>query len=230
MHRIPAPARVNRKAGIRAEGESAIITAAEQVFATYGYRGASTSMIAEQAGVSKAMIYHYFETKELLYQIVLERTHNWWGEAAELLDRFSEPVEALTAYIHRKMDMSRENYYGSKVWASEVMQGAPILQGYLETEVREWTKKQIERIRSWVRAGKIEPVEPFYLLLMIWATTQHYADFEHQIATLNGGRPLDDEQHRAAKDTVTRIILKGIGASIKSRRSKPRANPTRDPE
>jgi TetR/AcrR family transcriptional regulator len=46
---------------------------------------------------------------------------------------------------------------------------------------------------------------------MIWATTQHYADFGHQITTLNEGKELSDEQWEEAKRTATEIILRGIG-------------------
>jgi TetR/AcrR family transcriptional regulator len=49
-------------------------------------------------------------------------------------------------------------------------------------------------------------------MYMIWATTQHYADFGHQIKTLNGGVELSDEQFEEAKRTVTNIVLRGIGA------------------
>jgi TetR/AcrR family transcriptional regulator len=52
-----------------------------------------------------------------------------------------------------------------------------------------------------------------HLLYMLWATTQHYADFGHQIETLNGGLPLSEAQWQAAKASVKAIILKGIGAT-----------------
>ncbi|TIV42369.1 MAG: TetR/AcrR family transcriptional regulator, partial [Mesorhizobium sp.] len=42
--------------------------------------------------------------------------------------------------------------------------------------------------------------------------TQHYADFGHQIETLNGGKPLSDRQWREAKENIKRVILTGIGA------------------
>lgn len=110
----------------------------------------------------------------------------------------------------RKMDMSRENHFGSKVWATEIIQGAPLLESYLVSEVRPWMQAQTARIRVWIGSGKLRPVEPFYLLLMIWATTQNYADHEHQIAVLNDGKPLDDAQYAEAKATVTSIILRGV--------------------
>jgi TetR/AcrR family transcriptional regulator len=55
-------------------------------------------------------------------------------------------------------------------------------------------------------------VDPEHLLYMLWATTQHYADFGHQIETLNGGKPLTNAQWQAAKDSVKSMILRGIGA------------------
>lgn len=201
-----------RKAAIRAENESLIIGAAEQLFAKFGYRGTSISVVAEAAGVPKANVYHYFASKEALYQRVLERTHIWWGSAALVFETEDDPVEALSAYVNRKMDMSRENYFGSKVWASEVIQGAPMLQGYLENEVRGWTRLQMARIERWIAEGKILPIAPLPFLMMIWATTQWYADFEHQITALNGGRGLTDDEFEAAKVTVREIVLRGIGA------------------
>jgi TetR/AcrR family transcriptional regulator len=145
-----------------------------------------------------------------IYRRVLDRTHKWWGEAADVLDDYTEPRDGLAAYIHRKMDMARENYFGSKVWTGEVIQGAPLLEPYVEGEVKPWMEAQIARIRHWISAGKLRPIEPFYLLLMIWTTTQKYADYEHQIAVLNGGRPLSDSQFTDAKTAVTGIILRGV--------------------
>lgn len=58
---------------------------------------------------------------------------------------------------------------------------------------------------------RILPVEPSALLYMIWASTQHYADFEHQVTALNDGLPLSDEQFEQSVQTVTAVILRGIG-------------------
>lgn len=202
-----------RKAAIREANETAIISAAEVVFARHGYRGCSISMVAKEAGVPKANVYHYFDGKDTLYQKVLDRTHKWWSDAALVFDRFDNPVDALSAYIDRKMDMSRENYYGSKVWASEVIAGAPTLRGYLETEVNDWVRKQVERIGKWIDEGRMKPVEPLPFLLMIWSTTQWYADFECQIRILNGGKDFNDAEFERAKATVREIVLSGIDAS-----------------
>ena len=116
-------------------------------------------------------------------------------------------------YIEAKLDISRHHPFGSKVWASEVMHGAPVIQDYLETTLRDWTEGRAAVIRRWIAEGKMDPVDPRHLLYMIWATTQHYADFGHQIETLNGGKPLTDRQWREVKDSVKAVILRGIGVA-----------------
>jgi len=200
------------KAAIREENEKAILQAAEAVFAEYGFAGATTSRIAELAGIPKANLHYYFPTKEQLYRRVIDEIFTIWLDAAASFDDCDDPVEALTQYIHKKMDISREHPMGSKVWANEIIHRAPVIHDYLETTLRDWTASRITIIEKWIAAGKIARVEPRYLLYMIWATTQHYADFNHQIATLNGDKPLSDAQFQQAKADATQIILRGIGA------------------
>jgi TetR/AcrR family transcriptional regulator len=59
----------------------------------------------------------------------------------------------------------------------------------------------------------MDPISPRHLLYLIWSSTQHYADFGHQIQTLNTGTPLSDGDWQDAKTAVKRIILKGIGVT-----------------
>lgn len=199
---------------IRAENERLILNAAEFIFARHGFRGATMQMIADAAGLPKANLHYYFTSKEALYRQVVERIFNVWLEAADSFETSGSPAQALRRYITRKMDLSRSHPYGSKVWANEVMQGAPIIQDYLETALREWTDTRIAAIERWIAAGRMCAVDPRWLLYMIWATTQHYADFAHQIETLNEGRPLSDEQWHAATRTVCEIVLGGVGLSV----------------
>jgi TetR/AcrR family transcriptional regulator len=92
------------------------------------------------------------------------------------------------------------------------MHGAPVIQDYLETTLRDWTDGRIAVIQRWIDEGKMAPINPRHLLYMLWATTQHYADFGHQIQTLNDGKPLSDKQWREAKASVKDMVLRGIGA------------------
>jgi TetR/AcrR family transcriptional regulator len=208
MNDAPRPL---KRSEIRQQNEALILRAAEKVFAEAGFGGATMQLIADMAGLPKANLHYYFATKEDLYRRVVQTIFEIWLEAAEAMDLSDDPVAGIGAYVEAKMEISRSHPDGSKVWAYEVMHGAPVIQDYLETTLRDWTQSRIDRIEGWIAAGKIRPIAPRHLLYMIWATTQHYADFGHQIATLNRG-PLADSDWREAKETVKEILLRGIGA------------------
>ena len=205
-------ARPLRRIEIRQLNETLILQAAEKVFAEAGFGGATMQLIADMAGLPKANLHYYFPTKEALYRQVVQNIFEIWLQAAGSMDRAPGPVEGIGAYIDAKMEISRRHPDGSKVCASEVMHGAPVIQDYLETTLRDWTTGRATLIQRWIDEGKMAPVNPEHLLYMLWATTQHYADFSHQIETLNGGKPLTEAQWRAAKDSVKTMILRGIGA------------------
>ncbi|MBK5946676.1 TetR family transcriptional regulator [Rhodobacter veldkampii DSM 11550] len=204
------PNRPPRRQAIRQANEALILSAAEKVFAEAGFGGATMQVIADLAGLPKANLHYYFPTKESLYRSVVKTIFHIWLEAAETFDAAPGPAEGIGAYIDAKMDISRRHPHGSKVWATEVMHGAPVIQDYLETTLRDWTEGRARVIRRWIAEGKMAPVDPYHLLYMLWATTQHYADFSHQIETLNGG-PLSDADWQAAKASVKGIVLRGIG-------------------
>ncbi|MDT8853667.1 TetR/AcrR family transcriptional regulator [Paracoccaceae bacterium Fryx2] len=204
------PARPPKRREIRQQNETLILQAAEKVFAEAGFGGATMQLIADVAGLPKANLHYYFATKEDLYRRVVQNIFEIWLHAADCFDAAPGPQEAIGAYIDAKMEISRRHPAGSKVWASEVMHGAPVIQDCLETTLRDWTRGRAALIRRWIDEGRMAPVDPEHLLYMLWATTQHYADFGHQIETLNGGRPLTDRQWQAAKDGVKGIILRGI--------------------
>jgi len=194
------------KAHIRAENERLILEAGERIFAQHGFRGATMQMIADQAGLPKANLHYYFDSKEKLYRCVVEKIFEIWLQAASSFENSDEPKEALKLYIYEKMQISRRHPYGSKVWANEVMQGAPIIQDFLETQLRSWTDGRIESIQAWIAAGKIRPVEPRWVMYMIWATTQHYADFEAQIRLVRG--PNIVQPHDGSEDFLDQVFQK----------------------
>ena len=201
-----------RRSKARAQTEALILQAAEKVFAEAGFGGATMQLIADVAGLPKANLHYYFATKEELYRRVVQTIFEIWLQAASAMDGTDDPAEGIGAYIEAKMEISRRHPDGSKVWASEVMHGAPVIQDYLETTLRDWTRGRAALIQRWIDEGRMAPVDPERLLYMLWATTQHYADFNHQIETLNGGKPLSDAQWHEATEAVKSMILRGIGA------------------
>ena len=148
------------KTDIRVENERLILRSAEQVFAQHGFRGSTMQMIADGAGLPKANIHYYFGSKERLYRRVVECIFEIWSGAAASFEQSEDAAEALQFYIKQKMQISRLHGNGSKVWANEVMQGAPIINDFLQTVLQEWTDGRIKTIQSWIDQGRIKPINP----------------------------------------------------------------------
>jgi len=194
----------------REETRERILAAAERVFAEYGYEGASFGRIAQEVNLPKSNVVYYFETKKKLYRLVVEDIFNVWRHAADNIQPNSDPVQALGEYVDTKLELARVRPHGSKVWANEIIQRAPIVQDYLENELRDWTNDRISVIDGWIDRGMIRPINARNLLYAIWATTQHYADFTHQIQTLNDDKELSETQWSETKRAVKDILINGI--------------------
>lgn len=74
--------------------------------------------IAQLADVPKSNVHDYFSTKKALYQEVLLEQLEIWKQDALCVEHYDDPRMVLSTYFRA---------HGSKVWAAEVMQGAPIL-------------------------------------------------------------------------------------------------------
>ncbi len=199
------------KAETREENERLILQAAEKVFAVHGFKGSTTNQIANEAGLPKANVHYYFGTKVVLYKCVLEAILNDWMAAAEVFKTHADPVIALSRYIEAKMDLSRRRPHGSRVWAREIMSGAPLMEEVLSTTLKQWVDECIFTLNRWMSENKMARVDARALLYMIWATTQHYADFDRQIEVLNNGRALSDRDFAEKKQQVIALILASVG-------------------
>jgi TetR/AcrR family transcriptional regulator len=204
------PAGRPARSQVREDNEKLILEAAEAVFAELGFKGATTGAIAERAGLPKANVHYYFPSKHDLYRDVMARVLERWLAAADSLDDSDDPEEALGRYIAAKMELSRTRPLGSRIFAGEIMRGAPVIEDHLETTLKNWLVSRSAIVRRWIDEGKLAPVDPKVLFYLIWASTQHYADFARQIEVLNDGQKLSDEQWADATREVTRTILRGV--------------------
>ena len=207
----PVPLR-RRKAHIRETNEAHLLACAEAVFAERGLEGASTAMIAERAGLPKANLHYYFPTKLALYRRVLEDLFEDWHRAADTFESSDDPVEAIGGYVRTKMELSRRRPLGSKVWASEIIHGAVHMQDILNERVKPWLETRVIVIDGWIARGLLAPVDAQTLMFMIWATTQHYADFDAQIRALKGKRALSQKAFDASTEEVVKLVIRACGA------------------
>lgn len=198
------------KTRIQLRNEERILDAAQEVFATFGYQGATIDEVADRAGISKPNLHYYFKRKRDLYLAVLRRTLDIWLVPLRELDRTGDPAVELGNYIAHKVQLSRRFPAASRVFANEIVQGAPFLKEYLQTNLRQVVERKAEVIQHWIDQGKLAPVDPYHLIFLIWAATQHYADFMPQIKAVMNVSRLNQGHFRKVEQSLSRIILHGV--------------------
>ncbi|WED25318.1 TetR family transcriptional regulator C-terminal domain-containing protein [Vibrio sp. DW001] len=199
-----------RGGSIRAKNRQRILYAAEQEFAKYGFKGTSVQAIADSVELPKANILYYFKSKTGLYKALLTDILEMWNQGFSIDANQQAPDEVIRRYIIEKMRYSRTHPMRSKIFAMEIIQGAPIIRDAIEQPMVVWSKSKVDVIQTWIDEGLITKINPLYLLFLIWGTTQFYADFDSEIELING-RSLDDEEFIEAGDFTVNIVLKGLG-------------------
>ncbi len=200
-----------KRTRIQVENEERILDAALEVFSTYGFRGATIDQVASKAGMSKPNLLYYFRRKADLYKAVLNRTLEMWLEPLEEISADGDPQVELGAYVSRKIEFSKNFPEASRLFVSEILHGAPLMNEVLHHRVKDIADKKAAVLSAWAKSNKLANVDPHHVIFMIWAMTQHYADFEVQIRAILPGAENDREGlFDTADKAVSQVLLYGL--------------------
>ena len=199
---------------IRAFNEAKILKAAELEFAEQGYKGASINRIALRAKLPKANIHYYFGSKQELYLKVLETILKLWDQSLNEFKPEDDPTVVLHKYIKDKIAFAQSHPVASRIFAKEILSGAPELKTYFNNDYQHWFQARVAVIETWTQQGKILPINPTHFIFLLWSSTQHYADFEAQILAAMGKRKLTQKDYDAASQTLIEIIFRGCGLAV----------------
>jgi AcrR family transcriptional regulator len=195
---------------IRERNRRLIIKAGIEVFSRKGFDGARIAEIAEASGLPKANVYYYFASKEEIYTAIIAHLIAGWDDALKYISPEREPAEAFRLYIRAKLEYTRKNVAETRLFASEIIQGARFLKKKDREHMRHMTDEYVTVVEGWIAEGKMVPVDARHLFIMLWAATQFYADFEPAAADGLRKSRLKSEDYEAAAVTITETILRGI--------------------
>jgi len=207
--KLPAKAPTRRSRAVAAK-RSAILSAALEFFSQFGIHGTSLDKVAERADVSKTNLLYYFPSKEELYIAVLKDLLDVWLAPLRALRHDQHPLEAIRDYIRLKLEVSRDHPQASRLFCMEMLQGAPLLKAELAGDLRHLVEDKAAIIETWVLQGKLAAVQPDHLIFMLWATTQHYADFATQVEAITGQTLNDEHFFNQTVENVQRMVIEGI--------------------
>ncbi len=210
-----------RRTRIQQEKRELILEAALEVFSTHGFRGSTIDQIAEAAGMSKPNLLYYFRRKEDIYEKLMQRLLDTWLAPLRALDEAGDPLLELRGYIRRKLEMSRAFPRESRLFANEILQGAPRVLPMLEGELKSLVDEKAVILRGWMRSGRIARTDPYHLIFSIWATTQHYADFDVQVRAVLGPDRGGDGRFEDAARFLEQLFVEGLRTNEGAARVKP---------
>ncbi|MCY1237485.1 HTH-type transcriptional regulator RutR [compost metagenome] len=210
---LPRAARTQRRTRIQEEKEERILEAALEVFSANGFRGATVDQIAEVAGMSKPNLLYYFRTKEAMHRALIDRVLDTWLDPLREFNAEGNPVAEIRSYIRRKLEMARDYPRESRLFANEVLQGAPHIEDELKGPLKALVDEKAEVIRAWAKAGKIAKCDPYHLIFAIWSTTQHYVDFDVQVRAVLGQGNSGEGRFEDAARFLERLFVDGLQVS-----------------
>jgi TetR/AcrR family transcriptional regulator len=184
--RTPARKHSTTLTRIQREKQDVILEAALEVFSKHGFRGATIDQIAEAAGMSKPNLLYYFPRKEEIHKRLMIEMLDVWLAPLREMDSDGDPIPEIRSYIRRKLEMSRDFPRQSRLFANEMLQGAPRILDVLEGDLKALVDEKARVIEGWMEAGRLNRTDPYHLIFSIWATTQHYADFDVQVRAVLG--------------------------------------------
>ena len=191
--------------------EQDILAAAKRLFAQRGFGGVSLDHIAREVGASKQNLLYYFPSKEELYRRVLHGVLDVWLSYMDALSqRQDDPEQALREYIAGKLRFSREHPDDSRVYANEVVSGAPIFSAEIAERVIPALQADVAIFNRWAEQGLCRPVDGRHLMILLWASTQVYADWASQISLVLGKKKLGAEDFSAAESLIVDMVLRTV--------------------
>ncbi|SCX14315.1 Rut operon repressor [Agrobacterium sp. DSM 25558] len=208
---IPRAAKTQKRTRIQEEKEETILEAALDVFSANGFRGTTIDQIAEVAGMSKPNVLYYFRTKEAMHRALIERVLDTWLDPLRAFDATGNPETEIRSYLRRKLEMARDYPRESRLFANEVLQGAPHVEDELKGPLKQLVDEKAEVIRAWAKAGRIAACDPYHLIFSIWATTQHYADFDVQVRSVLGEGNAGEGRFEDAARFLEQLFMGGLG-------------------
>jgi TetR/AcrR family transcriptional regulator len=156
------------------ETENRIIEAAAKVFLEKGKAGARTQVIADVAGINKALLHYYFRSKEKLYDIVAERViRNAFNQILGNISEINDFETFLKQFLHNYLKTISSNPMIPRFMLWEIEAGggriAQIIKSILNMDDMD-ENPLFKIVNKAIRDKQIRPVDPIHFVISLIAS------------------------------------------------------------
>lgn len=190
----------------------AILDAAIVAFSTYGFGGARVDKIAESAKVNKAMLYHYFGSKEDLYLAALKEIYSDIRRAEAELDLdMDDPTAAIAGLVAFTFRYYIDHPAFIRIINTENLYGAVHLKG--ASDMPALNAPILEKVAAILKTGIAQKVfragiDPLDLYISISSLGFTYVANRHTLEAVFGRNLLAPDQIEARLATMTDMVLR----------------------
>ena len=188
-----------------------LLQSALNAFSAKGFNGATTKEIAAAAGVTEAVIFRHFPTKQALYQAVLEseigcpKFQQWLAVAQDCMER-DDDEGLFRAIASAIIESYSDDARLERVLLFAALEGNEQgLAHYRSTSIPIYELLRVYIVKR-QRAGALADVHPATILSAIAGMAQRYAVFTHLFGFTS------EVSKEEAVSTYTRILMNGIQA------------------
>jgi TetR/AcrR family transcriptional regulator len=187
-----------------------LIDVAIDLFSRKGFAGTTTKEIATAAGVTEAIIFRHFATKQDLYKAILDArcstrdAQAWFSEAQQFMDA-NDDEGLFRALITTIIQCKRDDPRFERLMLHAALEGNELAIMHHNQCALPIGKKLIAYIEKRQHEGAIRQLDPIAVIFSVAGIADYYAGqkYLHQSANI----PLSDE---AVIDAFLSIIMKGL--------------------
>jgi TetR/AcrR family transcriptional regulator len=190
---------------------AAILTAAERVFAESGLAGARTDAIAATAGVNKALLYYYFQSKERLYEAVVENHLLEFNRAVlDVLTAPGSPRTILLRYVNLHFDFVSARHRQARLFHQLMTSGGQPMQRLVRKHFAPRSRALHQLLARGMREGDFRRVDPFHISVSIVGLIVFYFSAAQVLQLLGHTDAYSDANLKRRKQEVLDFIRYGL--------------------
>jgi TetR/AcrR family transcriptional regulator len=190
-----------------AETRSAILKAAEKIYAECGLAGARIDAIAAAAGVNKALLYYYFESKEGLYQAVVgSQVREFQQRAREILSAKGTAGPILLRYVSYHFDFIGTHPNYPRIFQRMMMEGDRALERMIREHSLPLGKLWAALLARGMKSGEFRRLNKEHTIVSIAGLTVHYFNIAPAFRVITGQDPYSKANLAMRKAEVLKFI------------------------
>lgn len=216
MSRSASPGRPRRGRRSNDSARAAILAAAERAFAKSGLAGARTESIAAEAGVNKALLYYYFNSKERLYEAVIEDHFREFNRRAlEILNGPGSARSVLLRYVELHFDFISARHRYASLYHQLMTAGGRLTRRVVRKYFQPRSRAFARLLERGMRDGEFRRADRFHTGFSIIALIVFYFSAAPVLRLLGHSGAYSDASLKHRKREVLEFIRHALFADPK---------------